>query len=206
MKELSNYYKFVDRWRVKGTVKEVAAIIFDGTTYIKWWPSVYREAFEVVPPDKYGVGRVVEFYEKSLLPFTIRWQAKIVAADLPYRIEIKPSGAFIGRGKWKLEQDGVYVNAVLDWRVFPQKRIVRWASKYLPILKPLFRLNHNWALRKGEESLRLELARRHARTPTELARIPPPPGPAMTSLLSLVLTIGIIFVGVILALVRLLSN
>ena len=34
-------------------------------------------------------------------------------------------------------------------------------------------------LRKGEQSLRLELARRRARTEEERARVPPPPGPSL---------------------------
>ena len=29
-------------------------------------------------------------------------------------------------------------------------------------LKPIFRFNHNWGMEKGEESLKLELARRRA--------------------------------------------
>src|SRR5205823_8940063 len=34
-----------------------------------------------------------------------------------------------------------------------------------------------WAMAKGEESLKLELARRHARTPEQRAAVSPPPGP-----------------------------
>jgi len=44
-------------------------------------------------------------------------------------------------------------------------------------LKPIFSSNHHWAIARGEESLRLELARRHAATdPTIRAAIPKPPG------------------------------
>jgi hypothetical protein len=44
-------------------------------------------------------------------------------------------------------------------------------------MKPIFSANHRWAMARGEESLKLEIARRHARTPEEEARIPQPPPP-----------------------------
>ncbi len=34
---------------------------------------------------------------------------------------------------------------------------------------PLFAFNHNWAMARGEEILKLELARRRAKTPEERA-------------------------------------
>jgi hypothetical protein len=37
------------------------------------------------------------------------------------------------------------------------------------LLKPIFRANHDWTMRGGEESLKLELRRRHAKTPEEAA-------------------------------------
>jgi hypothetical protein len=45
-------------------------------------------------------------------------------------------------------------------------------------MKPLFEANHRWAMAQGEESLKLELARRRATSDAARARIPPPPGPA----------------------------
>ena len=46
------------------------------------------------------------------------------------------------------------------------------------VMKPIFSANHHWAMARGEESLRLELARRHAGSdPTVSAAIPAPPGP-----------------------------
>jgi hypothetical protein len=45
-------------------------------------------------------------------------------------------------------------------------------------MKPIFKANHHWAMARGEESLKLELARRHAAgDPTLEAVIPAPPGP-----------------------------
>jgi hypothetical protein len=49
-------------------------------------------------------------------------------------------------------------------------------------MRPAFSANHRWAMRKGEESLRLELARR--RVPPEQAdRLGRPPGPTFARLM-----------------------
>jgi len=50
-------------------------------------------------------------------------------------------------------------------------RTTSWA------LRPLFEANHCWAMRRGEESLRLELQRRRAQTAVERDAVPPPPPP-----------------------------
>src|SRR5262249_48865200 len=62
-----------------------------------------------------------------------------------------------------------------DWRVRAEKGILR---DYSLVMKPLFRANHHWAMARGLESLRLEIARRRASgDPAILAAIPAPPGP-----------------------------
>ena len=48
-------------------------------------------------------------------------------------------------------------------------RTTSWA------LRRLFEANHRWAMRRGEESLRLELQRRRAQSDAERDAVPPPP-------------------------------
>ena len=62
-----------------------------------------------------------------------------------------------------------------DWTVVAEKGVLKRLSA---VMKPIFSANHHWAMARGEESLRLELARRHAASdPTIAAAIPPPPAP-----------------------------
>jgi hypothetical protein len=84
-------------------------------------------------------------------------------------------GDLEGKGIWIFEQDGSYVNVTYDWTISANKSIIRALSF---LLKPIFRSNHNWTMKRGEESLKLELLRRRAHTPEEAAHIPAPPGPA----------------------------
>ena len=45
---------------------------------------------------------------------------------------------------------------------------------------PIFGANHRWAMARGQESLRLELERRHAKTEAERRAVPAPPPPTFT--------------------------
>ena len=77
------------------------------------------------------------------------------------------------------------------------------------IMKPLFSANHRWAMAKGEESLKLELSRRHTANQEERALIPEPPRPTSTSPLPLILISTAIFaslVGLSYMVVKLLSK
>ena len=170
----STDYVFVDHWRVLGTVEEVADILSSGPDLVRWWPSTYREVRILAPGDERHVGEVGSVYAKGWLPYTIRFNYRIVEERYPHGFTIEAHGDLTGRGVWMLEQDGPWVNSTYEWIIRTDKPLLRTLSF---ILKPLFRSNHNWTMRRGEESLKLELARRRARTPAELALIPPPPGP-----------------------------
>jgi hypothetical protein len=104
----------------------------------------------------------------------LRWQGRVTDANYPYGFTIDVWGDFHGRGIWTLEQEGEMVHVTYDWTVIASKPLLRRLSF---LMKPVFGANHRWAMDMGEQSLRLELARRRAKTPEGLARIPPPPGP-----------------------------
>ncbi len=93
-------------------------------------------------------------------------------------------GDFDGRGIWKFEQEGPWVNITYDWKIRAEKPMLRYFSF---LVKPIFAANHRWAMAKGEESLRLELARRHAATAEQRALIPAPPQPTTSSIVPLLL-------------------
>ena len=75
-------------------------------------------------------------------------------------VRLVASGDFVGRGIWTLVQDGSDVLVTYDWKILAEKPLLRNLSF---IMKPIFGANHYWAMAKGEESLKLELAWRRAR-------------------------------------------
>jgi hypothetical protein len=171
----SNEYVFVTRWRVEGTVEEVAAVLADTEGLRRWWPAVYLDVREVAPGDERGVGREVALHTRGWLPYTLRWNFRVSDVYYPHGFGIEASGDFVGTGRWTLAQDGPWVEVTYDWRIRAEKPLLRRLSW---VLKPLFSANHRWAMARGEESLKLELARRRAATPQARAAVPPPPGAA----------------------------
>jgi hypothetical protein len=170
----SHDYHFVTHWRVTGTVEDVSAIIEDLRHLPRWWPAVYLAVDEIDPGDARGIGRTVDFHTKGWLPYTLRWRARVIESRSPYGFTIKATGDFDGRGIWTFRQDSDEVDVVFDWKLRAEKPLIRQMSG---LLKPLFERNHVWAMARGEESLRLELARRSAKSDDERAALAGPPGP-----------------------------
>ena len=189
----SNDYHFITHWRVQSTIKEVSDIIGDASDLVRWWPSVYLGVEVLEPGDENGLGKVVSLYTKGWLPYTLRWQFRVTDVRQD-GFTLQAWGDFDGRGIWTFVQDGAWVNITYDWRISAEKPLLRYFSF---IMKPIFAANHRWAMAKGEESLRLEIARRHAATAEELALVSAPPGATASSSLPLLLAFagGVLLIG-----------
>jgi hypothetical protein len=147
-----NQYRFETHWSVTGQVAVVADLINQPELLTLWWPSVYLEIDK-----RHEQGRdVYHLFTKGWLPYTLRWHFHQTKADLPHRLELAAAGDLQGYGIWTFTQNGPQVDVRYEWVVDANKPILRYLSF---LLKPLFAFNHHWAMRKGEESLKLELAR-----------------------------------------------
>jgi len=168
----SNEYHFITHWRVQSNLDEINAVIGNGPDLARWWPSVYLDVKELEPGDANSVGKVIDLYTKGWLPYTLRWTFRVTENRSPHGFRLEAWGDFVGLGIWTFTQDGDWVDIAYEWKVSAGKPLLRNLSW---LLKPVFSANHHWAMRKGEESLLLELARRQAKTPEERARVPAPP-------------------------------
>ncbi|OGO54866.1 MAG: hypothetical protein A2V85_00480 [Chloroflexi bacterium RBG_16_72_14] len=177
-----NDYHFVTTWRLPATRDEVIDILADASDLARWWPSVYLEVDVPEPGDERGVGRVVDLHTKGWLPYTLRWRFRVTESSPPDGFTIAAEGDFVGRGVWTLREvadagtpGGPVTDVEYDWRIRAEKGILRSMSR---VMRPVFGANHRWAMARGEESIRLELARRRAAGDAAiLAAIPEPPGP-----------------------------
>jgi len=190
----SNDYHFVTTWRVAATPEEITEVLGDAPGLARWWPSVYLDVRQVAPGDERGIGKVVDLWTKGFLPYTLRWRFIVSESDPPRGFRIEATGDFVGRGIWTLRpeapSDRVPTPRTLvtyDWLIVAEKGILRRLSL---VMKPIFSANHHWAMRNGERSLALELARRHATDPTILAALPKPPGPTFPHNLAAVRRLG----------------
>jgi hypothetical protein len=169
-----NEYVFIDRWRVEGDVQEIADILDAAGGLVRWWRSVYLDCRELEPGGARGIGKVVQFRAKGFLPYTLTINFRTVESNYPYGFKMEATGDLEGVGVWTFQQDGTFVDITYDWRVKANKGILSALSF---LLKPIFAANHRWTMARGEESLKLELLRRHATSPQTLLQIPAPRGP-----------------------------
>jgi hypothetical protein len=182
----ANEYAFLTTWQVPATPDEVVQVLGDAEALPCWWPSVYLEATVLERGDETGLGRVVDLYTKGWLPYTLRWQFRVTESNPPNGFTIEASGDFVGRGIWKLtrepddESGQACTRVEYDWRILAEKGLLKRLSF---LMKPIFAANHRWAMASGEQSLRLELARRKAGGDPVAATIPAPPGPTFSFLL-----------------------
>jgi hypothetical protein len=149
----ANDYHFTTHWRVRGSITEVADILDDPLELPRWWPDVYLDVREAEPEEP-GRRALIGLHTKGRLPYTLRWTLRVIESRYPRGFTLHAWGDLEGRGTWTFEQDGEFVNVNYDWRVRAGKPFLRYLSF---LLKPLFAANHNWAMARGEESLRREL-------------------------------------------------
>jgi hypothetical protein len=173
-----NAYRFVTHWVVESTPEEVYRILDDAPGFARWWPAVWLRVEVLEPGDADGIGKVVRFTSKGWLPYILHWTGRTVAKEFPHRIVVEATGDFEGEGVWTIRANGPTVAIEYVWTIEANKPLLRYLSF---ILRPIYMANHRWAMARGEESLRLELTRRRAKTSEEAAQIPPPPPPVFLS-------------------------
>jgi len=178
----SNEYHFITTWHIAATPEEISEVLGDAPDLARWWPSVYLRVAETSAGDERGVGKVVDLWTKGFLPYTLRWRFTVTESDPPTGFRIEAKGDFVGRGIWSLRPEvppggpgGPLTTVSYDWLVIAEKGILKTLSS---VMRPIFKANHHWAMARGEESLKLELARRHAAADQTIrAALPAPPGP-----------------------------
>ncbi len=132
---------------------------------------------ELEPGGEHGIGKLISLRAGGWLPYTLRINFRTVESRYPFGFSMDATGDLQGQGIWTFEQDGAFVTVTYDWTVRADKPIV---DKLSFLLKPVFRSNHNWTMRRGEESLKLELLRRRAKSEEEAAAVLKPPKASLT--------------------------
>ena len=162
----TNDFYFITKWRFKATCEEIFEILGNPLSLTEWWPEVYLKVDELQIGDEIGIGRVIALHTKGWLPYTLKWQFRVSHVSRPNGFSLVASGDFVGTGEWTFVQIGDEVEVTYDWHVRAEKPLLRRLSG---LLKPIFSMNHEWAMKKGEIALKKELYRiremkRHSET------------------------------------------
>ena len=145
---MAGEYVFIDEWDVDAPQEEVFEALADARTYPQWWTPTYIEVDADGPP---AVGRSSCHKFKAKLPYTLKTTSTIARLEPPNEVEAHVDGDLRGRGIWTLtlNQEGK-VHVRFDWRVFADRPLLRTLK---PILRPLFRWNHNVAIGRAKAGL-----------------------------------------------------
>jgi uncharacterized protein YndB with AHSA1/START domain len=140
-------YVFVDEWDVEAPQDRVFEALADARTYPEWWTPIYKEVESDGPPE---VGRVSQQKFSAKLPYTLSTTSKIVEMDPPNSFEVDVDGDLRGHGVWTLTSHDGSVHIRFDWRVHADRALLRVLT---PVLRPVFRWNHNEAIKAAMKNL-----------------------------------------------------
>jgi uncharacterized protein YndB with AHSA1/START domain len=140
-------YVFIDEWDVEAPQEAVFDALADARTYPQWWTPVYRDVDADGPP---AVGCASRQKFKAKLPYTLSTVSTIVRLDRPRSFEVDVVGDLRGHGIWTLTPTDGKVHVQFDWRVHADRTLLRTLT---PLLRPLFRWNHNAAIKQAMAGL-----------------------------------------------------
>jgi uncharacterized protein YndB with AHSA1/START domain/mannose-6-phosphate isomerase-like protein (cupin superfamily) len=143
----SREYLFVDEWDVAAPREAVFDALADARTYPQWWRPVYIDVDAAGEP---ALGKVSRQHFKGRLPYHLRTRSTIVRLEPPHIVEGDVDGDLRGRGTWTLTETPGGTHVRFDWRVHADRRLLRVLT---PVLRPVFRWNHNWAIARAIEGL-----------------------------------------------------
>src|SRR4051812_5960350 len=144
---VDNEYLFVDEWHVAAPPEAVFAALADARTYPAWWARVYLDVDADGPP---VLGKVSRQHFKGWLPYHLHTQSTITRLEPPYVVQGDVEGDLRGRGTWTLTPVAGGTHVRFDWQVFADRKLLRALT---PVLRPVFRWNHNWAIARAMDGL-----------------------------------------------------
>jgi mannose-6-phosphate isomerase-like protein (cupin superfamily)/uncharacterized protein YndB with AHSA1/START domain len=143
----SGEYVFVDEWDVAAPQLAVFDALADARTYPRWWTPVYLDVDADGPP---ALGKVSRQHFKGRLPYHLHTTSTITRLEPPRVVQGDVEGDLRGRGTWTITPTGTGTHVRFDWRVFADRPLLRTLT---PVLRPVFRWNHNWAIARAMEGL-----------------------------------------------------
>ena len=140
-------YVFVDEWEVAAPREAVFAAIADARTWPEWWRPVYLDVDADGPAE---LGKESRQHFKGRLPYHLHTRSRVVALEAPRTVTAEVDGDLSGRGTWTLTPTATGTHVRFDWQVHADRKLLKALT---PVLRPVFRWNHNWAIARAMEGL-----------------------------------------------------
>jgi uncharacterized membrane protein len=166
---MSRPYDLTTRWHLDAPIERVweALAAIDG--WPRWWRYV-ESVVTVRTGDANGVGAVHRCTWSSPLGYRLSFDMTITAVARPHCVAATARGALNGSGRWRLDQEGPGTRVEYAWRVTTGPR---WMNACAPLLRPLYRWNHDAVMAAGGRGLARELASASLAHDTSATERPP---------------------------------
>jgi len=147
-------YNFTTQWYFNHPVERVWEEIRLMDHWPEWWKYV-RHVEKIRDGSKDEIGSVRRIQWSTALPYKITFDSELIALDYPRRMEGKAFGDLTGTGVWTFEPNAKGTHVRYDWKV---KITKKWMNALEPILKPVYKWNHDKVMKSGYEGLVQRLA------------------------------------------------
>jgi uncharacterized protein YndB with AHSA1/START domain len=138
-------YEFLTTWCLTAPIDRVFDVLHDEASYPQWWKGV--KSVEILEPSgDGGVGQLARYSWRSVLPYTLTFDARVSRVEKPYLMEGQARGELEGVGLWRLYEGPDGTAVVYSWNVRTTKA---WMNALGPLPRPVFRWNHDLVMRQG---------------------------------------------------------
>ncbi len=149
-----NYeYSFTTIWKVKAPIDKVWQLMYEQEKWPLWWKGVINVE-TLKEGDENDIGKKMRFVWKSFLPYKLSFEMVSTNVQKPFIIEGIAYGELEGEGKWNFKEEDGVTTLQYNWDVNTTKK---WMNNLAPILKPLFKWNHDIVMRWGAKGLAKKL-------------------------------------------------
>jgi hypothetical protein len=141
-------YSFLTTWILDAPRTDVWDAIYGVERWPEWWRGV-RSVEKLEPGDADGVGALYRQEWRSVIPYPVRFEARITRIELPHLIEADAAGELAGTGRWRFFE-GRETAVTYEWNVRTTRA---WMNAVAPFARPVFRWNHNVVMHQGGRGL-----------------------------------------------------
>lgn len=151
--EKKHSYSFITTWKIKAPLNRVWDVLYEQEEWPSWWRGV-QKVEPLQNGDAHNIGKRMRYTWKSFLPYTLCFDM-ISTSIIPLSfMEGRAAGELEGVGRWYFEQENDITVIRYTWDVNTTKK---WMNTLAPLLKPVFKWNHDVVMRWGAEGLAKKL-------------------------------------------------
>ncbi len=145
---MSNY-RFTTTWHFDHPVEQVWDEIRQMDRWPEWWKYV-RSVVKISQGNDQEIGSVRRITWGTALPYSLTFDSELISLDHLKRMEGRAFGDLTGIGIWYFEPRGAGTYVRYEWSVSISKS---WMNLFEPLLKPIYKWNHDQVMKAGYEGL-----------------------------------------------------